>query len=296
MIFALFLICGSFLARADVDLPSKFSNQGSVANTRHNMSQRQPTGGGPNGVIMDPYRSDYGEVCVYCHTPHGASTAYALPLWNRTIVATAYQTYTTVGSPTMTQPVTQPGINSLACLSCHDGQVAIDSIINMPGSGRYLGSQQTSQSTAFLNTWTNQNGPGPFAHMNMNAVGCLACHASTAGFIGAGATDFRVFVIGTDLRDDHPIGVRYPAAGPGVDFRVPTGTYGNLRYFDTNSNGRPDKNEIRMFDTGEGHEVECASCHDPHGVPSGGPGSTFNRSFLRVSNAGSNLCLSCHVK
>jgi mono/diheme cytochrome c family protein len=293
---ALLLTGINCLALADVDLPSKFSNQGSVANTRHNMTQRQPAGGGPNGAIMDPYRADYGEVCVYCHTPHGASATYRIPLWNRTIVPTSYQTYTTLGSATMTQPVTQPGLNSLACLSCHDGQVAVDSIINMPGSGRYLASQETSQSNTFLSTWTNPSGPGPFAHMGLSATECLACHSPGAGPVGAGATDFTAFVIGTDLRNDHPVGVRFPAAGPGVDFNAPGGVYANLRFFDANGNGRPDRNEIRVFDTGEGHEVECASCHDPHGVPSAGPGSVFNRGFLRVSNAASALCLTCHAK
>ena len=34
--------------------------------------------------------------------------------------------------------------------------------------------------------------------------------------------------------------------------------------------------------------VECASCHDPH--------TSANPTFLRVSNAGSAVCLSCHVK
>ena len=33
--------------------------------------------------------------------------------------------------------------------------------------------------------------------------------------------------------------------------------------------------------------VECASCHDPH---------TTNSTFLRVSNAGSAVCLACHTK
>jgi predicted CXXCH cytochrome family protein len=37
-----------------------------------------------------------------------------------------------------------------------------------------------------------------------------------------------------------------------------------------------------------GPSVECASCHDPH--------TPNNGTFLRVSNQGSGLCLSCHVK
>lgn len=282
---------------ADTDKPTKFLNQGSVANTRHNMTQRQPGGGGPAGVTMDQYRSDYGEVCVYCHTPHGASTVGAgaqLPLWNRTIVERTYQVYSALNSATMTQPVTQPGANSLACLSCHDGQTAIDSVINMPGPGRYRASQATGVDLAFLNTWSNPSGVGPGVHANMTE--CMSCHSASAGVVGAGATDFRAFVLGTDLRDDHPVGVRYPLNGSNPDFKNTNATFANVRYFDGNGNNRPDRNEIRLYDTGDGAEVECASCHDPHGVPSGGPGSVFNPSFLRIANTGSALCLACHTK
>ena len=49
------------IATADVELPSKFSYRDGVANTRHNMTQRQPGGGGPTGSTMDAYRNDYGE-------------------------------------------------------------------------------------------------------------------------------------------------------------------------------------------------------------------------------------------
>ncbi|MES1982759.1 MAG: cytochrome c3 family protein [Pseudomonadota bacterium] len=37
-----------------------------------------------------------------------------------------------------------------------------------------------------------------------------------------------------------------------------------------------------------GPSVECATCHDPH--------TPNNGTFLRVSNNGSGLCLSCHIK
>ncbi|MCM2251956.1 MAG: cytochrome c3 family protein [Ramlibacter sp.] len=285
--------------RADIDLASKFSNQGSVANTRHNMTQRQASGGGPSGAIMDPYRNDYAEVCVYCHTPHGANANVTLPLWNRTIAATTYTTYAALGTSSLTQPVTQPGPNSLACLSCHDGQVAVDSIINMPGAGGYNAAQAGSQSNTFLNAWNNTRGPDATIHIGLSptpSAGCLACHSSGAGIVGAGATDFTVFAIGTDLRNDHPVGVRFPTAGPGVDFNPPTAARPGMKWFDANGNGRPDTREVRLYDSGDGHEVECASCHDPHGVPSGGAGSAFNPTFLRVSNAGSALCLTCHIK
>ncbi|VAW92721.1 hypothetical protein MNBD_GAMMA20-1957 [hydrothermal vent metagenome] len=58
--------------------------------------------------------------------------------------------------------------------------------------------------------------------------------------------------------------------------------------------------------------MECTSCHDPHGVPSGGSGTNtrFSPSFLRVNNGigasrdentgitrngPSALCLTCHT-
>ena len=78
----------------------------------------------------------------------------------------------------------------------------------------------------------------------------------------------------------------------------PTATTASLKFYDANGNSRADSNEIRFYNTGEGYEVECASCHDPHGVPSGGPGTNtlLRPSFLRVSNAGSAVCLTCHNK
>jgi Doubled CXXCH motif (Paired_CXXCH_1) len=285
-------------ARADTDLPTKFSNIGGVGNTRHNLTQRQVSGGGPAGATMDAYRNDYLEVCVYCHTPHGANGATpTAPLWNRTMKATTYQTYDLLNSTSLTQPVTQPGINSLTCLSCHDGQTAVDSIINMPGSGRYSQAQETVENAAFLNSWNNSRGPDATVHARLNGTECLACHSSGAGIVGAGATDFTAFALGTDLRNDHPVGVRFPtSAGPGTDFRDPPRKEARLAYFDTDGNSRADPNEIRLYNTGDGYEVECASCHDPHGVPSAGPGSVFNPTFLRIGNTGSAVCLTCHSK
>lgn len=287
---------GIGLAWADDDLPTKFSNQGSIGTTRHNLTQRQALGGGPTGQIMDPYRNDYEEVCVYCHTPHGANTNVSLPLWNRTMKATTYTTYNQLGTTSLTQTVTQPGANSLACLSCHDGQTAVDSIINMPGSGRYDPAQATSQNNTFLNTWNNARGTDATVHIGLNptpALGCLACHSTGAGFVGSGATDFTVFAIGTDLKNDHPVGVTFPVInGPGTDFNTPGGTKGSAKFFDADSDANMGTGDVRIYDG----KVECASCHDPHGVPTGAAGSVFKPTFLRVANTGSALCLTCHSK
>jgi hypothetical protein len=309
----------------------RFTNIGSIANTRHNMTQSTAP---LIAVNMDAYRNEYGEVCVYCHTPHGANQTIAAPLWNRTIKPTAYKTYDELGTTSLTQAVSQPGPASLTCLSCHDGQTAIDSIINMPGSGMGQISQQTSQNTAFLDTWAGEpNHVEATQHMGLNSTngelgngtgsatphicapatpgcidmgggiwvgidpgkGCLSCHSDTGSAPGAGSyVNFSMFLIGTDLRNDHPVGVTFPALnGPGTDWNTPSETQGSSNYFETIANGRMDKEEIRTY---EG-KVECASCHDPHGVPSAGPGSIFNKTFLRKQNTdGSAVCLTCHNK
>jgi len=290
-------------AAAFSEVPSKASNVGGITNTRHNLTQSYLGG---NAGFMSLSRNDYGEVCVYCHTPHGANSNVALPLWNRTIKSTTYATYDTLGTSTLTQTVNQPGRNSLSCLSCHDGTVAIDSIINMPGSGKYQASQATSQSDSFLNAWAG--GPGgsfygghgtlQVSDSAFNEYGqCQSCHSiSGPQFNPSGTPAFDAFYIGTDLTNDHPVGIHFPAAGPGVDFNQPNRSTGSISFFDTDGNGRADPKNVRLYDSGNGFSVECASCHDPHGVPSGGAGSVNNPTFMRVANTGSALCLTCHVK
>ena len=284
----------STMSWAAGDLPTKFTNRGSVANTRHNLSQRVA---GLNSGAMDPYRNDYAEVCVYCHTPHGANSNLPLPLWNRTIKATTYVTYAQLGTASLTQTVVQPGANSLACLSCHDGQVAVDSVINMPGSGGYNKAQSGSQSDSFLNAWNNPSGNNATdSHMGLNSQdGCLVCHAPGSA-VGRTATDFTVFAIGTDLRNDHPVGVHFPTGLAATDFKPPNGVRPDVSWFDKDGDARPDSTEVRLYNYGEGPMVECASCHDPHGVPTAGTGSQFNPTFLRIANTGSALCLTCHTK
>lgn len=282
------------------DVPTRFSNQGGIVNTRHNLTQGV---GGINASLMDPQRNNYGEVCVYCHTPHGGSGTIAAPLWNRTATTASFTTYDALGTSTLTSSITTPGINSLTCLSCHDGTLGIDSIINMPGSGRYNASQQTSQNNAFLDSWPNPGGTASHVVLGDPAgpaggpsnIGCMVCHSPTgSGASFSAATDFTAMVIGTDLRDDHPVGINLPTTRIGVDFFNPTGTSTGMRFYDGNGNGRADTSEVRFYDTGQGPEVECASCHDPHGVSPTGPSGTINPTFLRVSNNGSTLCLTCH--
>ncbi len=292
---------------------------GSIVDTRHNMTMNYPSG--DVGGAMDLIRNDYNEVCVYCHTPHGANKQTTAPLWNRTMNPGNYTLYN--APTTLMRPVSTPGPNSLTCLSCHDGTIAIDSILNMPGSGLAPNAPGTpnaelgSHNTDFLNQWSiptfGHGTIGPELGVGDDTGACLLCHANElSGHVG-----FKAFMLGTDMRDEHPVGVLYPDLGatPNADFNDPSiKVPGKMAFFDLDGDSYADPNEVRLYDTGDGYEVECGSCHDPHGVESGGAGTRFNPSFLRVNNGYTNdpldpgdtagivsdgpstLCLTCHTK
>jgi predicted CXXCH cytochrome family protein len=142
-----------------------------VQSTKHNLRNVQQVDGVYAGVV------DYGEICVYCHTPHNRNTAAVdAPLWNRQVNAAGG--YTLYSSPTIDTTIGQPTGVSLACLSCHDGTIGIDVIVNQPGALGDAG--------------------------GYNPSGTLIRDTGDPNFNPR---------IGTDLSDDHPISMRY--AGPG---------------------------------------------------------------------------------
>ena len=102
--------------------------QDDVVNSKHNMS-----------TFTGAALTDYNEVCVYCHTPHGGPTATNAPLWNRGFGAGPYDMYNAAWSSTIDMAVeTSPQGVSLACLSCHDGTIGLDVIINRPNADTSL--------------------------------------------------------------------------------------------------------------------------------------------------------------
>ena len=160
------------------------------------------------------------EICSPCHTPHAASSDAAL--WARHALSSQ--------GPYTLWPDSELGAESLTCLSCHDGTVAV-----------------------------GVNGTGPL--------------------IGAIDDDLD---IGTDLTNDHPVGVAYSTSTSGTRWVVPTP---NSR---TTSLQNLGDMLIYLDEAGTDYRVECASCHAVHGAG-------FD-DFLRADNEGSAVCLSCHVR
>jgi predicted CXXCH cytochrome family protein len=175
------------------------------------------------------------QVCVFCHTPHNGNIATA-PLWNHE--DNPAQTYDIYDSPTLDMNISQPHEGSLICLSCHDGTIAINSLNNVPGP----------------------QGAGTYGTPGGSAL-------DGAGRLTSASDAF----VGTDLDDDHPVGITYDATKDN-DFHAKTGDPALY----------PDK----LLQ--DGIYVECSSCHDPH--------DDTNGNFLVEPNDNSNLCLRCHNK
>jgi predicted CXXCH cytochrome family protein len=246
-----------------------------IATTKHNLS----TG----STATNRVTAGTDEICVFCHTPHAADTTAPVPLWNKRLSTGAtYTTYASLNSSTIDGEILPTGSISLACLSCHDGTQAMDNIINAPGSGGYDATGGGPNGLGY--TWTG----------NVTAAGMMTNLPTTLAMLG------------TDLSNDHPIGIRYCGGGQSTatpsgacvdaDFVAPSNAVINSNQVwwvdTTGGTASREKTDMilytRAFTGATGPSVECASCHDPH--------TSVNPTFLRISNAGSGVCLACHVK
>lgn len=163
------------------------------------------------------------------------------------------------------------GDSSEICIYCHTphgGEEAVAPLWNRTGgtaAGDFL---------IYSSGTLSQSGGAPAGV----SLACLSCHDGVTSLNnlinGGSANSVAIDVnsaafLGTDLRDDHPIGVLMIGNGdPGL-FSAVVGTF------------------VQLFGTLE-DTVECASCHNVH--------DDTNNPFLRQSNAGSGLCLACHDK
>jgi len=205
------------------------------------------------GVNMD-------EVCVFCHTPHGASTDSAhgtnTLLWNRTASPpSGFTGYNMYSSATFSVTATAPTGISMMCMSCHDGVTSIAAnvggvggtpvLINAPGSGN---------PDVILNDLSN----------DYVAIG----DSYNGGLLGWGANlgnKTRIDSGQIDLSNDHPISFNYP---------VPSSVL-----------VEPTNPKIKLF--GASKRLECATCHTVH--------DPTNAPFLAIPNTNSDMCRNCHL-
>jgi predicted CXXCH cytochrome family protein len=129
------------------------------------------------------------EVCVFCHTPHGASTQSGnVALWNH---ATSGATYTLYSNPTTIKgTVAPPGGVTKACLSCHDGTVAANQL-----QGGLLGTTAVNVSgAALIGTNLQTHHPVSITYRNDLNTGLKA---PQTGALPVGNTSLPLFGSGT---------------------------------------------------------------------------------------------------
>lgn len=105
-----------FVAASLLLFPLPLLAQESIVNSKHNLSVSSP------GTIR---ASNEQQVCIFCHTPHNAAPVQ--PLWNRQTPAAAYTVYS---SNSLQASPGQPTGASKLCLSCHDGTIALGSVVS----------------------------------------------------------------------------------------------------------------------------------------------------------------------
>jgi len=213
--------------------------------------------GTPHNLTQQGPSVEAEEICVFCHTPQLPADSAAR-------------------SGVLVQPAWQPS------LSAGYSFVMYDDIGRLQfGDKPAVGSQ---------------------------SIACLSCHDANQAFSVQAA------------ESDHPFGIPYRGYSRGREraenerdassaqpsraakelksldeFRLPSrGTVDNRTVWWVSASGvTPFRTRAdlplyaRLLPAGEVPFVECSSCHDPH---------ASSQLFLRVDNAGSRLCLTCHDK
>lgn len=286
-LFTLFIVTGKnslsqqIPAPPPVPVPLIPSIVEDIRNTKHNLSSIGPSG-------RSVYTEQTTEICIFCHTPHGASTEAAsmakAPIWNRNLSTARYILYDQIWSTSFEgyevnppKPNAPTGYSRL-CLSCHDGTIALGSVINLPGSGN-----ASPPLTMFYPT-----GQAP---------------AGGAGTMptGSGVTTSDTRVIGTNLQNDHPVSFIYGSAlaardeelvDPGPPILSPSKVSDLTPISPAKRYPGADLNKL--------DSVQCTSCHNPHAAtyPKFMRASFFNNDPADVNypSASKIICLYCHDK
>lgn len=275
-----------------------------IANTKHNLGSGNLAIGGAGtrtggSGLGDIFTNGTDEICVFCHTPHGANTSVPVPLWNKGTPASTTYTQWASGSMNGTAPSNLANHMSLACLSCHDGTQAMDNEVNGPGGGSYNATGVSLGYQWFKQNDTSVSAIGPTNVMGDGTNGTVlnALAPGANGGTGPGDAGNGIYYFGTDLSQNHPVGMPYgggncTAGAPGSHIR--TTTCADTFFYDpvpslaggfaVGTGVAGAKSNLRLY----GNDVttatvECGSCHDPH--------SDTNARFLRKPS----VCSTCHV-
>jgi hypothetical protein len=266
LVTLMLLLCTA-LAQAQIAATNKISD---VRGTKHNLSAAGDGSATPSGGTV-PVRAvkatSETQVCVFCHTPHEATSGIVAPLWNRQLSGATYTAYTSSSlEADAAQLAAAPGGSSKLCLSCHDGTMAIDKVNVLNG---------------IKNATIAMTSASPVKMPSANA--------------GTGFTRN----LGVDLSNDHPISFTYDSTLAGRD--------GELRSPDGALVGNRVRGAVPPRLPLENGQMQCTTCHDPHlrdKTASNGNAKFLRMNRFQVTqpaggafNAASDtICLACHDK
>ncbi len=221
------------------------------------------TGGAGYATYSAGGGGTYVNACQICHIPHGAPDASGVtgagaPLWNHhPSLNSSYVTYSQGNSATFNAlGLTATLGSTVACLSCHDGSMAVNqsysaaypsanAVSTSTTAGYYVPTWAVVTASGTTGPWTGVSGPGPYSGRS-------------------------------DLTHMHPVGVSYVAALAADPTLQPLPAAGTV---------------FAQMLKGPNKTVECASCHDIHAVIGASATATHN---LIVDVNNSALCQTCH--
>ncbi len=163
------------------------------------------------------------------------------------------------------------------CVFCHTPHSSDVSVTEAPLWNREV-------STATYQVYVGVDMQGSVNQPSGISLLCLSCHDGTVALENFGGNTLGTtmidagHLIGTDLRNDHPVAFAYTDAVATADgqLELPASALSGL--------GGTIQADMLFSDN-----LECASCHDVHNDDNNGK-------LLRIDNTNSDLCLTCHIK
>lgn len=258
-----------------------------VEDTKHNLSSNPANA----NAIKSSLFNGTSEICVFCHTPHSARPD--APLWNRTNSTASYTntywsdvlaglSYPTPEDPSNTGlPNYAIHVKTRICLSCHDGTIALGSLVNLPSSA-------TSGEIQMVGT--------------------------TGSLVANGMPTAAAGYIGTDFRDDHPVAVKYLPSGTGPDPEMKGSgsrpaelklyASGGFDYIEcTTCHNAHDNQYGNFLVMTNDNSALCMGCHDKTGYDPSSVHSVATQSYspsngTAAGSLGTTVgnvdCMSCH--
>jgi hypothetical protein len=177
------------------------------------------------------------------------------------------------------------------CIACHNFSSSNPSVASAPGWDHTMNSAQVY--TQYTSTRRAMGASALPAQTPIGLPGersklCLSCHDGTIAVdsFGGGSNGTQYVSdankIGTDLRDDHPIGLQYSVAdatlySPDTLITIGSGS--------TRLNGKI--SDLMLFSG----VMECSSCHDVHNKYTIGA-----TGLMKIASAKDAICVTCHKK